>query len=67
MVRQMLRSGLLAPVTSRVLVAMKVIIFTMGMVEICNVNVRPPSTITWRIDGRMRVGKRIPNDEERNN
>jgi hypothetical protein len=67
MVRQMLRRRLLALVAIRVLVAMMVMMFTMGMVGSRNMNMRSLSVITWRINGRMRVGKRIPNDEERNN
>ncbi len=64
MVRQRLRRGPLALVTSRVLVPMMVMMFTVRMVGRRNVNMRSLSVITWRINDRMRMGKRIPNDEE---
>jgi hypothetical protein len=65
MFRQMLRRGLLAVATIRVFVAMMVMMFTVRMVGSRNMNMRSLGVITWRIKCRMRMGKRIPNDEER--
>ena len=63
----MFRSGLLALVTVRVLVPMMVMVFTLAMVGSRNMNMWSLGVITWRSNIRMRVGKRIPKDEERNN
>ncbi len=67
MVKRKLIRGLIALVAIGLLVPMMVMMFTLGMVGGSNMNMRSLSVMAGRINARMRMGKRIPHREERNN
>lgn len=67
MVKRQLSGGVIALVAIGLLVPMMVMMFTLGMVGGSNMNMRSLSVMAGRINARMRMGKRIPHREERNN